>query len=515
MLKNNRFSIIFLLLVPVLIGISCEKKFRDQLTFDEIGFTVKNYSILPKQDLLVEAVNINTPSGFRSITTELSGQGDLSEALRIPAVGNEEKGYARFMYTAPDEEITASVTITVLENDGTKHVRTVIIDVQQKRNFPSPADFLANTRYKFNDLYHIAKASKWWTTDSVKNAEALGFKSPLWQGTFFTVPDGALDPLIDLIAAENAVINSWSDLDPSNPIHLNIANNIIESLNMSSRLASGTRAFPPDSIGKDDYPNGYRLFSNTFGYMKVNVSDFTVGRVGRSVNPETGVQPGVYYPQAKIQAEYDTVRQDSVLYSFRMGGGYGYNLNDFFIDLELLDGAFHPEKNLRANNILIMMGFDGITLAGMNGFDPIYTLSAARTNFWGSAYWRGTLFVPYNDLVAATYESVNTANGWGITSFTEEWNWHLRADIPEDQMEFMMNFWGSHNLQNVTDKSLSGAYASNNGTETLVVVGNTVSRVENEEIVASAKILKSVRFFDGEDDVFKVIHVIDDVLWLP
>lgn len=519
MSSKSFYTLFAVIAVLFVMGSACEKKFRDQLAFDDPGFSVSDYALSPQQELIVEAVNINTPSGFQSVTAQLTGEGVLSSAVRTPDAGNEKNGYARFLYTAPSSEATERILISVTEADGTKHTKTITIRVSQKDNFPTVVDFLENTRYKFNDIYYIARASDLWVTEIVERRDGedfieYGFKSPLWTGTFFTVPDGTLDPILDLIVYENTGITQWSDLDPNDPVHTMIANFIAESLSMRSRVASGTRAFPPDSLGIEA-PKGFKTLGGTFGNMKINVEDFTVGQVGRSSNPETGVQQGEYYPRTRLQTVYDTIQNDSVIFSFRLGGGYGYNLKGFYADIENLDGAVESINTLRANRVMNLMGVTYDVMAGLNGFDPTYNLTAARDNFYGSGYWRGTMFVPYNDLIVSVYENQNSTNDWGITDFVDEWTWSKRAEISQDQLTFMMNFWGSHNLKDVTTKSLSGAYSSNNGTETLVVVGNNVSRVKNEEVVASAKIVKSVRFFDGGSDVFKVIHVIDDVLWVP
>jgi hypothetical protein len=141
----------------------------------------------------------------------------------------------------------------------------------------------------------------------------------------------------------------------------------------------------------------------------------------------------------------------------------------------------------------------------MNGYDPLFTLAAARNNFYGSGWWKGTMFVPYNDLLEAAYEVQYP----GVDIETE-WVWQNRGAIPDEQLQYMLDFWGTHVISTVADLPLAnGPYTSIGGTN-LVKVGNQIINADKN---ITATIVESMRWFDGAADQYKVIYVIDKVLY--
>ncbi len=476
---------IFLILFCIsLIGISCKEKKGD---FSDPGFAIVDYNFLPDESEFVEIVNINTPAGFADIEFTHTGGGDLV-LLKKPVQGRNENGYIRFSFYSR-VVTTAEIDFKITQlNSSDAFTGTIHIDVAAPKVYNTLGSYLKYNN-EYSDLYALAKKSSFWANiDSGRTYNNKGFNDADWEFTFFAVPNGTFNVMLDRIPAGNAIVYSIDDVTQE------IAGQLIGSLILSDgvKLKSERRRIPFDSLSALDKGTGLAMEMN-WGNISINTTTSDVGQIQQFSQ--------AFLKRCKI-LRLPNGRPDSVL----VGNGIVYKLDAHFSTPDSMYGTVEPIKAFRADGVLSMLGVNSQVKAGMNGFDPSYSLSTARNNFYGSGWWEGTMFVPYNNIVLAKYTAA-----FSSVDFDKQWVYKNRADnvlITDAMMQFMLDYWGAHNIGNVASVNmLDGVYTTTSG-QSLLKIGDQVKVGAN-----IANIVKKISWIDGSINKRKAIYIIDNSLY--
>lgn len=536
--------------IAIIAFISCNEYEDDRAVFNDPGFVTTNYQLLPTQQVSVEAVVINTPSGFKSIEVTLTDDRDIKtnylltresindllnveglpedvviliktnlknisfteeetfktavkdaigdahyeqyidiiteyailwsgEPVKKPEIGNISNGYAKYIYRAPLTDGTAIIEITITEQDGTQYTQTITIEVTTPEQYTSIGQFLQFSP-QYDDLYTIAQKSDRWTESEDDDGNVLyGLSQEACAVTFFAVPDGSFNDLIE----NNPHISSVDEIDAK------LASTIIKSLILGpdATLESGSRAIPYDKLSTVNVAN---LQINT----KMGITEMRGwGCIAYDLeNQEAG--------QVKKGAREFISRCSFVQTDIQAGASYVHALDGHYSDIKTMDGSVEPVKTWRADIVLSALGWSEKTKDGMNA------LTGRR--YHGSGYWNGVLFVPLDDLVTAAYDNLPLSPEWADV---DTWSWDNHDAIAEDDFNLVMDFWHNHNVEaiNKPEDIVDGEYTTRN--EKTLTISNEGTQVSIDG--HNAKILQKIQFFDGGSDVYKTIVVIDAVLY--
>lgn len=491
-MKRSLYISTILVFSIVISGLySCNKKDHHE-TYEEPGFFVTNYTPEPYDTINVEAVKINTPNGFSSITAKLSSNtnNDSLWLGRKPDKGNKMDGYARYYYTSEDTA-SAVITLTVEQLSGQSFTRQIHINTRLPQSYRTVADFF---KYKYNDIYKIAQQSDYWeNVDSSINNQNKGFTDMDWTATIFAVPDGSFDHLIDL-----AILPDGEDATIDN-MTAATANSLIGTIIIDGKLRNGQRTIYPDSlyVFEREADRNFSMDNSGCGYFYLNLDNNTAGQIKISTKN--------YVSTANLL----TNDQDNPKYSIA-ANAIIYELDDHFASVDKLDGHFaganfiglNQNKTWRADIVISILGYSEDVKAGMNGFDNEFTITAARQNFNGSGYWQGSMFIPYENKVLTAYN-----NAYPAVDYSETWTWGNKSNISDEEMQFMLNFWGDHNVKTTSEIANDSTYTTTSG--------KSLSRFAGNKVMVGAKtatIKKSVTWYDGTGSE-KTIYIIDDILY--
>ncbi len=547
-MKKKLFHTIYF--IAIILFFSCNEFEDDRAVFNDPGFITTNYQLLPTEQVSVEAVVINTPSGFKSIEVTLTDDRDtkanylltresINDLLNVeglpedvvkliktnlknisfadqetfktavknaigeahyekyfdiigkyatlwsgepvaqPQTGNTANGYAKYIYRAPLTDGTATIEITVTGQDGTQYTQTVIVEVATPEQYTSIGQFLQFSP-QYDDLYTIAQKSDRWTESEDDDGNTIyGLSQEACAVTFFAVPDGSFNDLIE----NNPHISSVDEIDNE------LATTIIKSLILGedATLESGSRAIPYDKLSTVNVAN--LQISTKNGYTEMR----SWGCIAYDLeNKQAG--------QVKKGTREFIQRCNFVKTDIQAGASYVHTLDGHYADLKNMEGSVEPAKTWRADIVLSALGWSDKTKDGMNA------LTGRR--YHGSGYWNGVLFVPLDNLITAAYDNLPLSPEWADV---DTWSWENHDAIAEDDFNLMMDFWHNHNVEDINkpEDVVDGDYTTlNEKTLTISNDGTQVSVDGN-----TAKILQKVQFFDGGSDMLKTIVVIDAVLY--
>lgn len=548
----------YLLFLIISFGVlACEIDYREGAEYNEPGFFVKDYNLSPLEETYVEAVKVNTPSGFESVSATISDSREDTEKyiLTRKSLDNLNK------FISP-------ALVDILKQGGIKNIP-----------FTDEASFIeAITNTIGEDNYqkygkHILNVSTVWSGVPIEKPlegnEMDGYirfiyRAPSTEGTAeislkVTTKDGTeYIEKVRIQVEKKRKFQSIASFLESNPQYddlLTIAQRstywrdagLVEDENGEmDRLASYgllSENWPvtffavPDGTFKpliDKSPNATNVQDITVEMADAYIESLILGNKAvlsngsytipyadlGQINPANVLidikKSESFSSWGSMAYNLDEMRVGQILKASATrefidraaitdtniiaGSAIIHTLDDHYSDLENLDGNVEPGKTWRGDVVLSALGWDICAKAGMNA------LTGSR--YHGSGHWYGTWFLPTNSTILAAYQNIDFPSS--TLSDVCLWGWENRNEIPTDNFNLMTDLWQTHVVESIVgeEQIVDGTYETMNG-KSLKIEGNTVS-VEGK----SAEILKIITYYDGGDYPGPTtIAVIDKILY--